>query len=164
MYVLYDDFGKLTLKNIESMRVNLLIDEESGENFDYASSINEETYNQIVLSRENEKTGQREVYPLNDINNIKKWGVLQYYDTVGDKVNIANMAETLLKLYNKKSSNFSISNVFGDVRVRGGSFVLVKLDLRDVKIQNWMLVEEAKHTFSKDEHMMSLRLRGGQFD
>jgi hypothetical protein len=164
MYVLYDDFGKLTLKDIESMRVNLLIDEETAENFNYTSSIDGETYNQIVLKRDNEKTGQREVYPINDVNNIKKWGVLQYYKTIDDKVNMKNMADTLLKLYNKKSSNFSISNAFGDVRVRGGSFVLVKLKLDDVKIQNWMLVEQAQHTFGKDEHTMDLTLRGGELN
>ena len=39
MYVLYDDFGKLCLKNLERMKVGLVIDEETGENFDYESSI-----------------------------------------------------------------------------------------------------------------------------
>lgn len=161
LYVLYDDFGKLTLKDIESMKINLLIDEVSGENFDYTSSINEETFNQVVLKRDNEITGQKEVYPLNDINNINKWGVLQYYDTVDDKVNISNMADILLKLYNKKSTNFSIASVFGDVRVRGGSSVLTQLDLGDFKLQHWMLVEKAIHRFKKDEHLMDLTLRGG---
>ena len=37
MYVLYDDFGKLCLKNLERMKVGLVIDEETGENFDYES-------------------------------------------------------------------------------------------------------------------------------
>ena len=43
----YDDAGKLTLKNINSMKLNLLIDEETGETFDYSSSIDEQTYNTI---------------------------------------------------------------------------------------------------------------------
>lgn len=42
MYVLYDDFGKLTLKSLSSMYVGvpgayLMIDEETGQNFDYTS-------------------------------------------------------------------------------------------------------------------------------
>ena len=37
MYVLYDDFGKLCLKNLERMKVGLVIDEETGENYDYES-------------------------------------------------------------------------------------------------------------------------------
>lgn len=50
LYVLYDDAGKLTLKNINTMKLNLLIDEETGENFSYESSIDEQTYNKIKLA------------------------------------------------------------------------------------------------------------------
>ncbi len=39
MYVLYDDFGKLTLKGLEKMKIGILIDEKTGENFDYRSAI-----------------------------------------------------------------------------------------------------------------------------
>ena len=54
MYVLYDDFGKLTLKGLDEMRLNLLIDEETGENFDYTSSIDDDTYNRVKLTFDNE--------------------------------------------------------------------------------------------------------------
>ncbi len=37
LYVLYDDFGKLTLKNVESMKLNLMIDDETAENYSYTS-------------------------------------------------------------------------------------------------------------------------------
>ena len=53
----YDDAGKLTLKNINTMKLNLLIDEETGENFSYESSIDEQTYNKIKLAYNDEKTG-----------------------------------------------------------------------------------------------------------
>ena len=36
-----------TLKNVESMRLNLLIDEETAENYKYTSTIDGETYNKI---------------------------------------------------------------------------------------------------------------------
>lgn len=55
LYVLYDDAGKLTLKNINTMKLNLLIDEETGENFSYESSIDEQTYNKIKLAYNDEK-------------------------------------------------------------------------------------------------------------
>ena len=84
MYVLYDDFGKLTLKSLSSMYVGvpgayLMIDEETGENFDYTSSIDENTYNKIKLTYDNEDTGYREVYIAQDSSNINKWGILQYF-------------------------------------------------------------------------------------
>ena len=49
MYVLYDDFGKLQLKNAANMVSSTLICKDTGENFDYSSSIDDETYNNIVL-------------------------------------------------------------------------------------------------------------------
>lgn len=49
MYVLYDDFGKITLKNCSEMKSDVLISPITAENFDYSSSIDDETYNSIVL-------------------------------------------------------------------------------------------------------------------
>ena len=56
MYVLYDDFGEITLKNVSSMKLNTLIDADIIDDFDYSSSIDSNTYNKIKLSKENEDT------------------------------------------------------------------------------------------------------------
>ena len=82
LYVLYDDAGKLTLKNINTMKLNLLIDEETGENFSYESSIDEQTYNKIKLAYNNEKTGKRELFIAQDGAKMNQWGVLQYFEEV----------------------------------------------------------------------------------
>lgn len=163
MYVLYDDFGKLCLKNLERMKVGLVIDEETGENFDYESSIDSDTYNQIKLTYDNSDTGKREVYMAKDSSNIEKWGVLQYFDTIDEKTNGAVKARALLDLYNQKTRSLEIKNALGDIRVRGGSLIIVNLNLGDVKLQNFMLVEKAKHTFKNGEHFMGLTLRGQNF-
>jgi len=163
MYVLYDDFGKLCLKNLERMKVGLIIDEETGENYDYESSIDSNTYNQIKLAYDNSDTKKREIYMAKDSSNIQKWGVLQYFDTINEKTNGKAKARALLDLYNQKTRNLQIKNAIGDVRVRGGSLVIVRLDLGDVKLQNFMLVEKAKHTFKNEEHFMDLTLRGQNF-
>ena len=163
MFVLYDDFGKLTLKGLNSMRLNLLIDEETGENFDYTSSIDNNTYNKIKLTYDNEKTGTREVYVAQHGENINQWGVLQYFDTLQEGENGQAKADALLSLYNKKTRNLTIKNAFGDVRVRAGSMIVVKLDLGDFKVQNIMLVEKCKHEFKENQHLMNLTLRGGDF-
>lgn len=163
MYVLYDDFGKLCLKNLERMKVGLVIDAETGENYDYESSIDSDTYNQIKLTYDNSETGKREVYIAKDSSNIEKWGVLQYFDTIDEKTNGAVKAKALLDLYNQKTKNLQIKNALGDVRVRGGSLVIVQLDLEDIKLQNFMLVEKAKHIFKNGEHFMDLTLRGQNF-
>lgn len=162
MYVLYDDFGKLVLKNIESMKLNLIIDEDIAEDFEYTSSIDGETYNKIKLSYENEKTGKREIYIAQDSKNINRWGVLQHFDTIKENVNGKSKADSLLSLYNRKTRELRIKNAFGDIRVRGGSSLIIKLNIGDIIVKNYMVVDNVKHTFNQNEHRMDLTLIGGE--
>lgn len=161
MYVMFDDFGKIALKSLSSMELNVLIDEETGENFDYTSSIDDKTYNQVKLTYDDDETGKREVYIAKSTKNINQWGVLQHFDELQKGENGQAKADALLNLYNSKTRNLSIKNAFGDVRVRAGSLIVVKLNLGDVKVENFMLVEKCKHEFKGDEHFMTLTLRGG---
>lgn len=168
MFVLYDDFGKLTLKSLDNMRVGsgdtfLMIDEESGEDFEYKSSIDSDTYNKIKLTYDNEDTGTREIYIAQSGANINKWGMLQYFDTLQKGENGQAKADALLKLYNKKTRNLKLTNVFGDNRVRAGSLIVVNLSLGDMTVKNFMLVEKCTHTYKESEHWMDLTLRGGEF-
>lgn len=163
LYVLYDDYGKLTLKNTEDMLLDLLIDSETGQSYDYTSSINDQTYNQVKLAYDNKETGKREVFIAKDTKNINNWGVLQYFEKLQSPQGASAKADALLKLYNAKTRNLKISGAFGDTRVRAGCSVVVKLDIGDVSIQNFMLVEKVKHTFNNDLHTMDLTLRGGDF-
>lgn len=168
MFVLYDDFGKLTLKNLSDMYVGsggsyLMIDEETCENFEYTSSIDDNTYNKIKLAYNNEDTGSRDVYIAQDSRNMNKWGILQYFDTLSKGENGQAKADALLKLYNKKTRNLRLTNVIGDNLVRAGSMLLVNLDLGDVKVKNFMLVERCRHIYKESEHWMDLTLRGGEF-
>jgi len=163
MFVLFDDFGKIALKNISSMILNLLIDEETGENFDYTSSIDSETYNKIKLTFDNEETGLRDVFIAQDGENMNNWGVLQFYETLQKGENGQVKAELLLEYYNSKTRMLSISNALGDLRVRAGCMVVVILNLGDIKVNNLMLVEKCKHSFKESEHFMDLTLKGGEF-
>lgn len=161
MYVLYDDFGKITLKDIENMKLDLLICDETAENFSYTTSIDGETYNQIKLCYENNDTGKREVYIAKSTENINRWGVLQYYETIDENIDGKSKADALLKLYNYKTRNLTINNALGDARVRAGTSVPVLLNLGDIINKTYLLVEKAKHTFSDNEHLMELTMKGG---
>lgn len=168
LFVLYDDFGKLTLKHLSSMAVGtpgayLMVDEETGESFNYSSSIDDNTYNRIKLTYDNEETGFREVYIAQDSGNINRWGILQYFDTLKKGENGQAKADVLLKLYNKKTRNLRLTNVLGDNRVRAGSMIVVNLNLGDIALKNFMLVETCKHTYKESAHWMDLTLRGGDF-
>lgn len=163
MFILYDNFGKLTLRNVSKMKLDVIIDEETGENFDYTSSIDTNTYNKIKLTNENEKTGKREVYIAQDSNHINEWGMLQFFETINENTNGKLKADTLLSMYNRKTRSLSVSNAFGNIYVRGGNLVPVNLDLGDIKVMNYMLVENVKHTFNENEHVMDIQFIGGDF-
>lgn len=163
MYVLYDDVGKITLKNIENMKIGLILDIDTIGDYSYSSSIDRDTYNQIKITYENKDSGKREVFIAKDSSHINDWGLLQYTDTVNSSTSGAAKAEALLKLYNAKTRSLSISDALGDIRVRGGSSVIVKLDLGDVSVQNFLVVESVTHKFNQDQHLMDLNLRGGEF-
>ena len=83
MFVLYDDCGRLTLQNIAQMRLDILINAAAAENFDYTSSIDEQTYNQIKLASED----NHKKYEAADGEHIKLWGKLQYFDTLKEGEN-----------------------------------------------------------------------------
>ncbi len=141
----------------------LMVDEETGENFEYTSSIDDNTYNKIKLTYDNEDTGFREVYIAQDSGNINRWGILQYFDTLKKGENGQAKVDALLQMYNKKTRNLKLTNVLGDNRVRAGSMIVVNLDLGDMKLRNFMLVESCKHTYKESGHWMDLTLRGGEF-
>ena len=164
LFILYDNFGKLSLDHIQNLRINLLIDEETSEDYEYSSSIDSDTYNQVKLVYDNSDTGKREVYISKDSSNINEWGILQYFEKINENTNGKIKADALLSLYNKKTKKLRIKNVLGDTRVRAGCSIVVRLALNDMKIENFMIVEKAKHNFSNNQHMMDLELRGGAFN
>lgn len=159
MYILYDDFGELTLRDVENMKIDFTVDATVSENFSYKSSI-ENSANTVKIVKSDSKAGKREIYIAKNTSNINRWGVLQHYDTLGEKENGKMKADALLKLYNRKFKTLTIKNVFGDVRVRAGVSIVVTLDLGDIKVSNYMLVEKVKHTFNNQEHLMNLTVRG----
>lgn len=168
MYVLYDDFGKLTLKSLANMKVGsgntyLMLNESTGENFTYSSSIDDDTYNKVKLTYDNDSTGKRDVYIAQDGTHINEWGTLQYFDTLSEGENGQAKADALLQLYNQKTRKLKLTNQFGDSRVRAGSLVFVCMDLGDMSLKNFMLVEKCTHTWNHGEHWMDLTLRGGEF-
>lgn len=164
MFTLYDDFGRITLKNVASMKLDTVMNNDVIEDFDYNSSIDSDTYTKIKLVRDNEETGKRDVYIAQDSTHMRSWGILQMFDTVDKNMSEAEIkqkCDILLKLYNKKTKSLSLKNVLGDIRVRAGCLVPVFLDLGDIDLQNYMLVEKVKHTFENNSHFMDLTLVDG---
>lgn len=162
IYTLYDNYGKIMLRH--PWRVNVLIDEETGQSYDYTTSIDDNVYNQIKLAYENKKTGTLEIYMVRHKKSQNKWGVLQYYDKIDSPKGAKLKAKTLLKIYNKQTRQLKISGAFGSTKVRAGCLLPVILSLYDIKVSSYLLVDKVTHTFSNKSHTMDLELSGGVFD
>lgn len=166
LYCLYDNFGRLNLRDVEKMKLDdlvLTVDEESSNigDYEYKTDIDSDTYNRIFLYRDNEETGKREKWRVQDGNNINKWGVLQYYQKIDENTNAKAKIDALLKLKNRVKRELKIKDVKGDVRARAGTSPLIHIEnIGDISIAQFMLIEKAKHTFTTDYHSMDLEVRG----
>ncbi|MEC0233603.1 hypothetical protein P4H71_04435 [Paenibacillus kribbensis] len=160
IYVFYDDFGALALKRAADMLVSVSVGDGSlMTGYALKKSIDSETYNYVKLVQDNKESGKRDAYVYQDGNNIKKWGKLQLYDKVDEKMNAAQIkqkAQNLLTLHNRESKSLSI-DAMGDLSIRAGCYVPVFV--ADLKVSQVYLVDSCTHKFSGLEHTMSLELK-----
>ncbi|GAA0078791.1 hypothetical protein UT300005_31700 [Clostridium sp. CTA-5] len=164
-FVLYDDFGSLNLKDINNMRQEIIISDDTNlGKYDWSKSI-EDSYNRIKFVKKNKDAGRDDVYIAQDSSNIYKWGRLQFFKSIDDKLSksdIEKMLDGNLKLKNKESKTLKLKNVLGtdiklDGKLRGGAGVFV--DIKKQGINQCYLIEEATHKFSKDGHIMEFNLK-----
>ena len=165
LFSMYDDFGALTVKPLEDMQTNLLIDDATAQNFRYESTIDKDTYNQIQFYYDDKDTGTRvkRRYPEESASeNIKRWGILRLTENINPKkpLNYEEMIKKKLAYYNRVRRSLTINNAFGDCRIRGGSMLYVRLDLGDMMLEKQMIVSHVTHKFTDNIHLMDLELRG----
>ncbi len=160
LYVLYDDAGKLTLSDIADMRLSLVLGDYSMlSGYTYKESIDDDTYNVIILAQDDKKRGERVPYLYKDEGNIAKWGILQHYEVVDAELNAAMInqkGEALLKEKNKLGKSFKLSSM-GDVSCRAGKAVYVEVS--SIGAGQFYLIEDATHTFSGNDYTMDLTLK-----
>ena len=139
-FVLYDDYGYLNLKDINNMKQEIVISDDGNlGNYDWENSI-EESYNRIKFVRDNEETKGRDVYIAQDSDSIAKWGRLQLFKKVDDKLNKAQIEEMVngnLKLKNKETRKLKLKDVLGtetslDVKLRSGAGVYIDIKKRNI--------------------------------
>lgn len=159
-FVLYDDFGQLTLQNVTDMKYGFVIGEGSlMTDFNYSKSIDEDTFNQIVLYKDNEKSGKRETFIIKDSSRIKKWGLLQLYQSVDEDMNKAQINDLLTRLItakNRETRKMRIEAI-GDFKLRAGMYV--NIQIARFGINKFFLVDECTHSVSGAVHTMMLDLR-----
>lgn len=163
-FIIRDNFGVLEHINIYSLVSTMMIGDESALlDFDYESTIDTDTYNQIKLYRDNKDSGKRDIFIVNDtINggkNIKEWGILQLYQSVPENLTLPEIEDRalgMLSLYNNTSRSLKLE-ALGHPSICAGSIIPCKIaDLGDMSINNYILVTQCTHNISNDLHTMSL--------
>ena len=159
-YFLFDDFGALSLRLSDDFLMDFYLGPESLlYDFSAKRSIDSDTFNRIKLYRDNQNTGRREVYQLDDSGSMAKWGLLQLYQSVNENYNgaqINQMLNGLMALKNRESKSLQLE-ALGEVSVRAGCYIPVVIE--EFGINQPFLIEECTHNFKGSEHTMSLELK-----
>ena len=95
--------------------------------------------------------------------NINRWGVLQYYESLKNPTGAQAKADALLGLYNRETRTLDLKDVLGSPSIRAGSAVRVYLELGDMTVDRYLVAERVKHRFYDNQHLMDLTLIGGDF-
>lgn len=163
-FIIRDNYGVLEHIDVYSLQTGLIIGDKSGAtDLTFESSIDKDTYNQIKLYRDNDSTGKREIFIVNDtINgggNLKAWGILQLYEKVDAKLNIAQIeqrARGMLSLYNNTKYSIKIDAIGVPKMCAGSIFKCSISGLDAVNMNNNLLVTKCTHKISNGEHTMSI--------
>ena len=158
-YFIADRFGTLEWSEFSYEKTNIQLGGGSMlTDYTYEKSIDNETYNQVKFYRDNKDTGKRDIWIVNDTDNIKRWGLLQMLKKADDDENSAKVreqAQNYLSIKNKEVETLKLQaeGIKELVVGRGIKFVLPREG-----IDKWMWIKSARHTFTKYQHTMELEV------
>ncbi len=163
IFLFYDDAGALTLVEAKELfNRTLLGDKSLVTDYTYKRDIDSDTYNRIKLVKKNEETGRTDTYTHEDTDNIKKWGLLQYYDEVNENLNDAQVDELCalyLSYYNRVLQTLTIE-AMGMPVIRAGSIVPVQIaEVDGLASSRLLLAEKVTHNFDGGVHTMSIEVK-----
>ena len=160
-FLFRDNFGIIEFLDMAKLRTDLVLGDASlMTGYDYQTSIDDDTYNQIKLVQENKETAKREIYIVKDSSAIARWGMLQHYEKVNEKSNAAQIklrAEQLIRLKNRVTRKLQLECI-GDWRVMPGNGIWVETQLDDMLLSRYMVVHSCSHMIKNWLHTMKLTL------
>lgn len=162
IYVAYDDNGLLTVKELNDMVTDILIDASQVEDYEYISSIDRNTFTQILVVRE-AKTGSdkhKEAYRTGGAyasEETKRWGVLQKVYKPDEKdLNAIEKAKIMLDKLARKTHTLRLKGCLGRTVIRPGSGIWLNFDIGDQILNELVYVQAVTHNFSNNKHTMDL--------
>lgn len=158
----FDDFGKLTVKRADNMISKYKIGIESfASGYSYKTDIDSNTYNLIKLVKPNTSTGKADLYMAESEENIKKWGVLQYYEIMNENLNAAQIKDYLRLLFNYSNKVFRTLKLeaIGIPGLRAGNTIYIDIPtIGDISINKSLLIDSVTHKYKNKDHTMSLEM------
>ncbi|WP_313563195.1 XkdQ/YqbQ family protein, partial [Ruminiclostridium cellobioparum] len=158
-YCLRDEYGTIAIRDLADLKLDLVLGDESlCYDFSREKSIDDEFYNlvKIKIKTENAKEAGTTAIAEDD-SSIKKFGLLQYYESVDSDMNYSqalNKAQTMLSLYNHENETLTL-DCLGDTSIRAGSSFYAQIS--DISLNKRLIVKEVTHEFLP-VHTMSLEV------
>lgn len=165
MYCVRDEYGKITLRNVEDLQLDLMLGDKSlCYDYSHSKSIDDSFYNQIlILAQEKVKSGTSndvktiaQFVGAKDDSSIKKYGMMQYYEKMQETTisQAKEKAKVLLKLHDQEAETLNLE-CLGDTRIRAGVSFLVKI--ADLNIEKQLFVKSVTHRYMP-VHTMSVEV------
>ena len=163
VFIAYDDKGLLTVKELNDMVTDILIDSSQIGDYEYTSSI-ENTFTQVLVVREAKATENGKetkkfwrtgaAYAKNE---TQKWGVLQKVFKPDDKkTNAIEYAKNLLDTLARKTHTLRLKDCLGHTEIRPGSGIWLNFIIGDQIINELVYVQAVAHKFNNNKHLMDL--------
>ena len=164
IFTFYDEFGALVLKEVKNMMVTSMLGNNSlVTDYEYTRDTASDTYNRIKLVRPNKDTGRNDAFIHEDTETIKKWGLLQYYDSVDENLNDAQidaMCAAYLQYYNRMVQSITI-DALGIAGLRAGNVIPVRIEqVEELSKNRLLLAEKVTHSYKgANFHTMSIEVK-----
>ena len=172
-YFIKDDFGTLVFTSLSKCKTDLILGEKSLlTEYQYEISIDNDTYNQILVTQEDEDKGSLDKWIEFDSSTQKKWGVLQKVVTADENYNEAqlrDMASQYLNFHNRESRTMKLTAIgVAKEGVTTGRIEKVelashlsagsgfRLELSRLGIMRDAWINSITHTFERDMHTMEM--------
>lgn len=162
-YALRDEFGAVTLRDLYDLRTGVVIGDDSlATDYKYSCAIGDNACNYVKVAQNSRDEGMRNAVTAQDSSLITKWGKLAAFKQMsqGNKAQMQSLADSILSERGKESETLSVDCI-GDLRLRAGCGA--KLLISQEGIEYWVLITRASHSFSGNEHTMSLDIERSEW-